>query len=98
MNRKQRIKEINLVLNYSDKVYGSCTMSYIGCMADAELLRLVGGGEYGGLHRKSYSVLFAEATDKQIDNAHKYVTHWIPIAQEYMRLRARIGRAVTQFK
>lgn len=97
MNRKRKIKEINLVLDYSKKVYGSCTHSYMGCMADAHLLRLVGGGSYGGLDRKPYSVLFAEATDEQIDEAHEYVTHWIPIAKEYMRPRSRVGRAIAQF-
>ena len=97
MNRRTKIKEINLVLDYSDKVYGSCTHSYMGCMANAQLLRIVGGGGYGGIDRKPFWVLFEEATDEQIDDAHEYVTHWIPIAKEYMRPRSRISRAIAQF-
>lgn len=97
MNRKQKIKEIVLVQDYSNKVYGSCTHSYMGCLADAGLLRIVGGGEYGGIDRKPYSVLFAEATDEQIDEAHEYVTHWIPIAKKYMAPGAKISRAIAQF-
>jgi len=96
MNRRDKIKEINQVLDYSDKVYGSCTMSYMGCMADAELLRLVGGGYYGDLNRKSYSVLFETATNEQIDNAHKFVTHWIPVARDYLSVKARLSRAFAQ--
>ncbi len=97
MNRKQQIKEINLVLDYSNKVYGSCNHSYMGCLADAQLLRILGGGDYGGPARKFYSELFAEATDEQMDKAHEYVTHWIPIAQKYMAPGARISRAIAQF-
>jgi hypothetical protein len=97
MNRKRQIKEINLVLDYSNKVYGSCTHSYMGCMADAGLLKIVGGGDYGGLDRKTYSVLFEEATDEQMDEAHEYVSHWIPIAKKYMAPGARVGRAIAQF-
>ncbi len=97
MNRKQQIKEINLVLDYSHKVYGSCNHSYMGCLADAQLLSIVGGGSYGGVDRKPYSVLFAEATDEQMDKAHEYVTHWIPIAKKYMAPGARISRAIAQF-
>ena len=97
MNRRGKIKEINLVLDYSNRVYGSCNHSYMGCLADAELLSIVGGGDYGGLDRKPYSELFAEATDEQMDKAHKYVTHWIPIAKKYMAPGARVGRAIAQF-
>ncbi len=97
MNRRTKIKEINLVLDYSNKVYGSCNHSYMGCLADANLLQIVGGGSYGGMDRKPYSVLFAEATDEQIDKAHEYVTHWIQIAKEYMRPGAKISRAIAQF-
>lgn len=94
MSRRSKIRDINLVLKYSNRVYGSCTHSYMGCMADAHLLRIVGGGAYGDINRKPYSVLFEEATDEQIDEAHEYVTHWIPIAKEYLGPRARVSRVV----
>lgn len=96
MNRKQKIKEITLVQDYSRKVYGSCTQSYMGCLADAQLLSIVGGGSYGGMDRKPYSVLFEEATDEQIDKAHEYVTHWIPIARDYLAVKSRLSRAFAQ--
>ena len=94
MNRRSQIRDINLVLKYSNKVYGSCNHSYMGCLADAQLLSIVGGGEYGGVKRKPYSVLFAEATDEQMDKAHEYVSHWIPIAEKYMSPRSRICRII----
>jgi len=98
MNRKQEIKEIRLVLNYSRKVYGSCNHSYIGCMADSRLHSILGCTRNQQLvPEQGYDELFENATDDQIDEGHKYVDHWIPIAKEYMAPRARISRAIAQF-
>lgn len=98
MNRKQQIKEINMVLDYSRKVYGSCTHSYIGCLADTHLRSLLGGEtNIQGVHEKGYDELFKEATDEQMDEAHEFVNHWIPIARDYLAVKSRLARAFAQF-
>lgn len=97
MNRKQQIKEINLVLNYSDKVYGSCTHSYMGCMADARLHTILGCTRNIQLvPEQGFKELLETATDEQITEGHEYVTHWIPIAKAYMSPRSRVSRIIRE--
>lgn len=97
MKRQQQEKEIQLVLNYSRKIYGSCNHSYMGCLADTHLRGILGDSPYWP-DMKPYDVLLAEADDKTIAKGHEYIDHWVPIAKAYMKPSARISRAVAQFK
>lgn len=91
MNRKKAVKEIRYVMKYSDRVYGSCTHSYMGCMADAGLQKILGNHDGYG-NGPGFDVLFETATDEQIAEGREYVEHWFPIAKRYFAPGSRIGR------
>ena len=98
MNRRRAIREIKLVNTYSRKVYGSCTHSYMGCLATHHLQKLLGGTtNRQGCIEQGWEELFANATDEQLGAAREYVEHWYPIARLYLSTRRRIARAVEAF-
>lgn len=84
MNKNQAIKDIKLVIRYSNAVSGSCHHAYLGGHAHARLMRIL-GGEYGSQDpAHSYDALLDAADDDELTEARAYVDHLIDKAREHL--------------
>lgn len=91
--RKQKVAEAQLVLEYSAKVYGSCSHAYLGGMAYAHLARQL-NMTYG---KTDFIKVLAEGTDEQVQIIHDHTYTYLSIAKKYVASLLEEADALKEF-
>lgn len=89
MTPNQMRNDIRTVLRYSSMMSGSCTASYMGCMARYALAEILSGNPRAG--DSGPEKYIDTANSSQLEAGWKYVQGWLPLAKRYLNWRARQG-------